>query len=47
MDFRARLGDDRFADLSFADLQVDPVRAMESAYERIGIEFSDSSRAPP
>ncbi len=25
MDFRKRLGDDRFADLSFADLQVDPV----------------------
>ena len=27
MDFRDRVGDDRFADLSFADLQVDPVRA--------------------
>ena len=45
MDFRARLGNERFADLSFADLQVDPVRAMESAYERIDIEFSDTSRA--
>jgi hypothetical protein len=45
MDFRARLGDDRFADLSFADLQLDPVSAMESAYERIGMEFSDTSRA--
>ena len=28
MDFRARVGDDRFADLSFADLQVDPVGAL-------------------
>lgn len=45
MDFRARLGDDRFADLSFADLQLNPVSAMEEAYERIGIEFSDTSRA--
>jgi len=45
MDFRARLGDDRFADLSFADLQVNPVSAMQEAYERIGIEFSDTSRA--
>ncbi len=45
MDFRARLGDDRFADLAFADLQVNPVSAMEEAYERIGVEFSDTSRA--
>jgi hypothetical protein len=45
MDFRARVGDDRFADLSFADLQVDPVSAMEAAYGRIGLEFSDTSRA--
>ena len=41
MDFRDRVGDDRFADISFADLQVDPVGALEAAYGRIGIEFSD------
>ena len=45
MDFRARLGDERFADLSFADLQLDPVSAIGAAYEKIGIEFSDTSRA--
>jgi hypothetical protein len=44
MDFRDRVGDDRFADISFADLQVDPVGALEAAYGRIGIEFSDPSR---
>ena len=44
MDFRKRLGDDRFADLSFADLQVDPVSALGAAYERIGIEFDGRSR---
>ena len=25
MDFRKRVGDDRFADIAFADLQTDPV----------------------
>ena len=45
MDFRARVGDDRFADLAFADLQVDPVGALAAAYERIGLEFPDRSRA--
>ena len=33
MDFRKRVGDDRFADVSFADLQVDPVAALEGAYK--------------
>lgn len=44
MDFRARVGDDRFADISFARLQVNPVSAMEEAYEQIGLEFSETSR---
>ncbi len=44
MDFRDRVGDDRFADVSFADLQVDPVNALAAAYERIGIAFPDASR---
>jgi hypothetical protein len=43
MDFRDRLGDDRFADISFADLQVDPVGALGAALERIGIGFPDAS----
>jgi len=44
MDFRTRVGGDRFADLAFADLQVDPVGAMGAALDRIGIGFPDSSR---
>ncbi len=44
MDFRARVGGGRFADLSFADLQVDPVGAIRTAYEQIGIEFPPASR---
>jgi hypothetical protein len=44
MDFRARVGEDRFADLSWADLQTDPVGALAAAYEQIGLEFQDRSR---
>ena len=44
MDFRARVGSDRFADLSFADLQVDPVGAIATAYEQIDMDFPASSR---
>ena len=43
MDFRKRVGDDRFADVSFADLQVSPVGTLESAYQRLGLEFTDST----
>jgi hypothetical protein len=45
MDFRTRVGEDRFADLAWADLQTDPIAALEAAYERIGIGFSETSRA--
>jgi hypothetical protein len=44
MDFRTRVGDDRFADLAFADLQDDPVDALGHAYERIGVAFGVDSR---
>jgi len=44
MEFRARVGDERFADLAFDELQVDPVGALGAAYERIGVPFSDASR---
>jgi hypothetical protein len=44
MDFRSRVGADRFADLAWADLQVDPVGALASAYEQIGLGFSERSR---
>jgi hypothetical protein len=45
MDFRARVGDDRFADVPFAALQTDPIGALATSYERIGLTFSDESRA--
>ena len=45
MDFRARVGDERFADVAFASLQTDPIGALGASYERIGLEFSDRSRA--
>jgi hypothetical protein len=45
MEFRARVGDDRFADVPFAALQADPLGAIAASYERIGIELSDDSRA--
>jgi hypothetical protein len=44
MDFRSRVGDDRFADLAWTDLQVDPVGSLALAYEHIGLEFPDRSR---
>jgi hypothetical protein len=44
MDFRSRTGEERFADVAFADLQTDPIGALSAAYERIGIAFPESSR---
>lgn len=43
MDFRNRAGDDRFADVSFADLQNDPVRTLHAGYEALGLTFSDAT----
>ena len=45
MDFRARVGDERFADIAFASLQTDPVTAVAEGYRRVGLNFSDESRA--
>ena len=45
MEFRERMGDDRFADVSFADLQTDPVAALAKRPDRIGLRFDDRSRA--
>jgi hypothetical protein len=44
MEFRRRVGDDRFADLAFDRLQVDPVGALSTAYEAVGVPFSSRSR---
>ena len=43
MGFRKRVGDDRFADVSFADLQTDPVQALESTYTSLGLTFTDAT----
>ena len=43
MEFRTRVGDERFADLSFVDLQSDPVGALGSALDHIGIGFPRAS----
>ncbi|MBV9952431.1 MAG: sulfotransferase, partial [Acidimicrobiia bacterium] len=43
MAFRDRVGDDRFADVFHADLQVDPLGALAKAYERLDLPFPASS----
>jgi hypothetical protein len=44
MEFRERMGDDRFADITFSDLQTDPVGALAQGLNRIGLPFDDRSR---
>jgi hypothetical protein len=43
MDFRKRFGDDRFADVSFAELQTDPVHTLKNSYQRLGLTFTDAT----
>lgn len=43
MEFREQAGEERFADISFSDLQSDPVDALGRAYERLGLDFSDEA----
>ena len=38
MDFRKRLGDNRFVDVSFADLNADPLGTLEGGYDRLGLD---------
>jgi hypothetical protein len=45
MDFRARVGEERFADVAFASLQTDPISALAASYDSIGLELSEESRA--
>ncbi|HMK63515.1 MAG TPA: sulfotransferase [Acidimicrobiales bacterium] len=44
MEFRSRVGDDRFSDVAFDDLQTDPVEALGTAYARIRVPFTEASR---
>jgi hypothetical protein len=45
MDFRNRMGDNRFADVSFADLQTDPVGTLQAGYAALGLAFTDDTLA--
>jgi hypothetical protein len=45
MDFRRKFGDGRFVDVSFADLQTDPVNTVARSYAQLGLTFSDAARA--
>ncbi len=45
MDFRRRAGDGRFADISFARLQSDPVAALAEGLALIGLNFNEESQA--
>ena len=40
MDFRKRFGDDRFVDVSFADLQNNPVSTVANGYQQLGLGFT-------
>ncbi|MDT5014394.1 MAG: hypothetical protein QOD39_554, partial [Mycobacterium sp.] len=44
MDFRKRFGDNRFVDVSFADLNSDPIATLETSYEQLGLTFSEEAR---
>ncbi len=44
MEFRDRVGDGRFADVSFADLQSDPLTALADGLTQIGLPFDERSR---
>ena len=45
LEFRKRFGDDRFVDVSFADLQRDSVKTVADGYDKLGLEFTDEARA--
>jgi len=43
MDFRRRVGDERFSDVAFSDLQADAVTTLAASYESLGLEFTDAA----
>jgi hypothetical protein len=44
MDFRKRFGDNRFVDVSFADLNTDAIGTLEAGYDRLGLPFTEKAR---
>ncbi|AGB22004.1 hypothetical protein Mycsm_01603 [Mycobacterium sp. JS623] len=43
MDFRKRVGEERFSDVAFAELQSNPVSTLRSSYESLGLVFSEAA----
>jgi hypothetical protein len=43
MAFRKHVGEERFSDVAFADLQSDPVNTLRATYESLGLPFSDAA----
>jgi hypothetical protein len=43
MAFREKVGEGRFADITFASLNADPVRSVGDAYGRLGLALSDEA----
>lgn len=44
MEFRDRVGEERFADLAFADIQSSPAAAIQRAYAQLDIPFDERSQ---
>lgn len=44
MAFRNHVSNDRFVDVSFADLQTDPVAVVATSYQQLGLTFSEEAR---
>lgn len=45
IDFRSRVGEERFADLRHDELQTDPVGALTRVYDRLGLPMSAEARS--
>ncbi|MGB9227684.1 sulfotransferase family protein [Mycobacterium sp.] len=45
MEFRERIGENRFADVAFADLQRDPAAALQNAYQTLDLDFTAATRS--
>lgn len=43
MDFRKRLGGNRFVDVSFVDPNSDPIGTLEAGYRRLGLKFTEEA----
>jgi hypothetical protein len=44
MEFRKRFGDNRFVDVSFADLNADSVGTLDRSYSQLGLTFNEEAR---